>query len=387
MTEPNTIGLARMHVEFGERRDFLPSLVAILEKQGAQVFLEHGYGSAMGFSKDDYQKVAPNTKFVSHEEVYKKQIVLVLRCPSNDKLKMLQPGACLTSMLHYPTRPKRVELLQSLQINAISLDTIKTGSGQRLIENLRSVAWNGLEAGFHALQRNYPEPGLDGLHRDPIYVTILGAGAVGIHAVQAASRYGDIELWQKMAMSGIPGVQVTAIEYDSTRHEKVMQELLSRTDILVDATQRLDTSQPVIPNNWVGWMPANAIIVDLAVDPYLLDNTPPVVRGIEGIPQGNLDQYIFQPDDPKWDETVPESIPSRHRRTTVTCYSWPGVHPKACMRHYGKQLEPLMIRLLRTNYQFLSLKGDYFERALYRGTLKAWLSGENYPSEKGQTQE
>jgi alanine dehydrogenase len=376
MTKKITIGLARMHVEFGERRDFLPPLVAEMEKRGAQVFPEYDYGSGMGLTERDYLEFAPNAKFVSHEETYQKDIVLVLRCPSNDDIKLLQPGACLISMLHYPTRPQRVELLKSLKINAISLDSIKNGSGQRLIENLRSVAWNGLEAGFHALQSNYPDPGLDGLQRNPIYVTILGAGAVGMHAVQAASRYGDIELWKKMAKRGIPGVQVTAVEYDSTGHKKVMQELLSRTDILVDATQRPDSSQPVIPNSWVIWLPAHAVIVDLSVDPYLLDDNPPVVRGIEGIPQGNLNQYMFQPDDPKWDDLVPESIPSRHRRTTVTCYSWPGVHPKACMRHYGKQLEPLMIRLLRKNYENLSLDGDYFERALYRGTLKAWLKGE-----------
>ena len=42
MTEAITIGLARMHVEFGERRDFLPTLVADLEKRGAQVFLGRG---------------------------------------------------------------------------------------------------------------------------------------------------------------------------------------------------------------------------------------------------------------------------------------------------------------------------------------------------------
>ena len=152
-----------------------------------------------------------------------------------------------------------------------------------------------------------------------------------------------------------------------------MQELLSRTDILVEATQRPDPNQPVVPNDWVGWMPEHGVIVDLSVDPYLLDDNPPVVRGIEGIPQGNLDQYIFQPDDPKWDDLVPKSIPSRHRRTTVSCYSWPGVHPKACIRHYGKQLTPLVSCLLKKGYDNLSLEGGQFERALQRGTLKAWL--------------
>ena len=56
MTESITIGLARMHMEAGERRAFLPSFVADLEKRGAQVFLEHGYGSGMKFAEADYLK-------------------------------------------------------------------------------------------------------------------------------------------------------------------------------------------------------------------------------------------------------------------------------------------------------------------------------------------
>jgi hypothetical protein len=46
------------------------------------------------------------------------------------------------------------------------------------------------------------------------------------------------------------------------------------------------------------------------------------------------------------------------------------------MRHYARQLEPLMYHLSRKGYDSISINGDYFERALYRGTLKAWLKGE-----------
>ena len=89
------------------------------------------------------------------------------------------------------------------------------------------------------------------------------------------------------------------------------------TDILVDATQRHDASVPLIPNAWIGLMPAHAVICDLVVDPYLPDNHPPVVRGIEGIPQGNLDQWEFAPDDPAWDR-LPPGVPTDHRRVVVS---------------------------------------------------------------------
>ncbi len=374
MTETITIGLARMHVEFGERRDFLPTLAADMEKRGAQVFLEHGYGSGMGYTEADYQKVAPNARFVSHEEVYQKQIVLVLRCPSNEDLKLMQPGACLISMLHYPTRPQRVAFLKSLGVEAVSLDSLKDETGRRLLENLRAVAWNGLEVGFQILHRTYPSPGLEGNERGAIQATIIGVGAVGMHAVQAASRYGDVKFWQTMAERGVPGVQVTAVDYDLTGREEVMKEILARTDILVDATQRPDPSKIVIPNEWIGLMPKHAVLVDLSVDPYDCSGNPLEVKGVEGMPQGNLDQYVFMPNDSVYDR-IPDCVSTKHRRHAVSCYSWPGIHPKGCMSLYGEQIRPIMRTLIdHDGAQNFNAHGRYFERAIKRALLSNWES-------------
>jgi alanine dehydrogenase len=376
MTEILTIGLPRMHVEFGERRDFLPTFVADLEKRGAHVFLEYGYGSGMGFTEGDYEKVAPIARFVSHEEVYQRNIVLVLRCPSNDDLKLMQPGACLISMLHYPTRPQRVELLRSLGIEAVSLDALKDETGRRLIENLRSVAWNGLEVGFQILHRTYPSPGLGSRDRGPINATVLGVGAVGMHAVQAASRYGDMKLWQTLAERGVLGVQVTAIDYDLTGQEELMKQILARSDILVDATQRPDPSKIVIPNDWVGILPEHAVLVDLSVDPYNCSINPPEVKGIEGMPQGNLDQYVFMPNDSVY-ERIPDCVSTKHRRHAVSCYSWPGIHPKSCMTLYGEQIRPIMRTIIdRNGVQNINPQGRYFERAIGRALLSNWESSE-----------
>ena len=153
-----------------------------------------------------------------------------------------------------------------------------------------------------------------------------------------------------------------------------MRQLFESTDILVDATARREPSQPVVPNAWLGWLPQHAVIADLAVDPYLPQDNPPVVRGVEGIPQGNLDQYVFAPEDPRWSARIPEGIPTMQRRSVVSCYSWPGIHPEACMQHYARQLRPFMEVLFEKGYEGLSLQGGYFERALYRGTLGHFLN-------------
>lgn len=364
------IGFPRMKKEPGEKRVFLPEFIDFLANRGARIYLEEGYGSRSGFTLEDYGAARLDIHRCNREEAYQQDIVMVLRSPNEQEMRLMKAGTVLISMLHYPTRPKRLALLKELGIKAISLDSIVNDANIRLVEDMKSVAWNGLEAAFDLLEKRWPN--LDRGDGKPTDVLILGTGMVGKHAVDAATKLGNIERNNDHIESGGPGAIARVIGRNVASNAQTMEELLKQADILVDSTQRRDASLPVIPNEWIRFLPEHSIVVDLSVDPYTLDTDPPVVRGVEGIPQGSLDQYVFHPDDPNWEKTVPPSIPSSHRRTTVTCYSWPGIHPEASMRHYGQQLEPLMEVLLAKGYDQLSKDGDYFERALYRASLQDW---------------
>jgi alanine dehydrogenase len=378
MDTPKTIGFPRMMKEPSETRVFLPDFVQILARMGLEVFIEEGYGSRGGFSFDDYRQGSLAVHECSRPDAFQRDLVLVLRSPKREAFSLLPPGCCLISMLHLPTRPSRVERLRKAGVRAISLDGIADDNNLRLVENMKAVAWNGLEAAFDWLGERWP--GLRHPDQRPFRVLILGAGMVGKHAVEAATKFGNVERSLALLEQGAPGVLVTTVGRNISGDSAVMERLLRDSDILVDATQRRDASRPLVPNAWLAWMPDHAVIVDLSVDPYTLDTHPPVVRGVEGIPQGNLDQYVFPAEDPRWDLTVPPQVPSANRRTTVSCYSWPGIHPEACMRHYAQQLEPLMEALVAKGYEGLSLEGGYFERALFRGTLKYWLQHSQYPA-------
>jgi alanine dehydrogenase len=99
------------------------------------------------------------------------------------------------------------------------------------------------------------------------------------------------------------------------------------------------------------------------------------VRSIEGIPQGDLDKLFFLPGDSDWSATIPAEIPTAARRPTVSCYSWPGVHPQECMEVYGKQLLPLLECLVkRGGPAGLSAGGSHLERALVRASLSTWAA-------------
>jgi alanine dehydrogenase len=256
-------------------------------------------------------------------------------------------------------------------LQAVSLDSIADDQGRRLVENCRAVAWNGLGAAFDALARTYPP--LAGPRSAPLRVTIMGAGAIGKHAVEAATKYGSVLRDDTYGRLGVPGVEVVTVGRNLSGDAAYMTERLRQTDVLVDATQRGDTSRPLVPNSWIGGMPEHAVICDLVVDPYLLEADPPTMRGIEGIPQGNLDRFVFDPGDPDWDATVPAQVRSDERRTVVSCYSWPGVHPDECMELYGIQLDPLLHTLVaRGGIGGIRADGDFHERALHRASLRPW---------------
>ena len=375
-----TIGLPRMHKEPGERRDFLPPLVGLLTSLGAEVYVETGIGSAMGYSDVDYTALSPDVHVTDEDTTYHQDMVVTLRAPEG-RYERLRRGAILVSMLHFPTRPARVQMLQDLGIDAIALDMIAGDDGRRLVENLRSVAWNGVASAFAALERQWPDLLLP--ERDPVRVTIMGAGQIGKHAVEFATKYGDDARNEAFMRMGLPGVEVVTTGRNLTRDAAYLRRRLAITDILVDATQRHDSSIPLIPNAWIGLMPKHAVICDLVVDPYLLDVQPTVVRGVEGIPQGTLDQWEFAPDDPAWD-ALPEGIPTAERRTVVSCYSWPGVRPEPCMHVYGSQLAPLFDTLLRAGgMDGIGPGGSFHARALWRGSLRAWLAGESIRPDAG----
>lgn len=364
-----------MREEPGEKRVFLPDFTHKLTEIGFEVFIEEGYGNSLDFYFDNYKNKNPSIHPLEREEVFKQDYVLILRSPHDSEFALLGNNSCLISMLHYPTRPLRQKIMGENNIQAISLDGIVDDFNVRLVENMKSVAWNGLEAAYTQFEKYIPN--LIREDGSPWKVLVLGTGMVGKQAMEAASKLGKKERNYEHIRLGGPGAVVTTVGRNITHNKSQMIELLAESDIVIDATQRYDPSKPIIPNEWIAYLPEHAIIVDLSADPYTLDSNPPVVKGIEGIPHGNLDQVIFEKDGPNWGKTIPQSIPTVNKRKTVSCYSWPGIHPESCMRHYGQQLLPLMQVLNKKNYHTLSPDGLYFERALFRARLDSYLKKTN----------
>jgi len=361
-----TIGFPRMHKEEGEKRDFTPSLFESLSAfKGVRIFLEKNYGSAMGFTEADYMAAHSGIEFVAHKEVYIKDLVIVLRAPIGEELDLMEPGAVLISMLHYDTRLVRNDYLKKLEIKSFSMDSVTDDEGVRMVVNYFGTSMGGARVAYEELKKRNPERVFK--NDQPVQVSIVGFGAVGLNAAKAFKNLSNEDMRQHH--DDYAGLCVNLLTRSITTNEAHLNSVLKNTDIFVDASWRHDTSKSILKNHEIAELPEHAILLDITADPYDLDTSPPQVKGIEGIPTGTLDNYVIETNDLVYD-TIPDFINTKERRVVVSCDAWPGVNPVVSMETYGKQLFPFIKLLLDKGPDTLEIESDNrHERALVRASL------------------
>lgn len=365
-----SIGFPRMHKEESEKRDFLPLLFKRLGTfQDVDIFLEKEYGKGMGFKEEDYLKENPNLKFIEHEQIYKKDMIVVLRAPEEEEIKSMKQGAILVSMLHYETRALRNKLLVGKGIQCFSMDSMMDDYNNRMLVNFRGTSRTGVKVAFEELKKRMPN--FYSPTRRPIYATVIGMGPVGLNAARALEEFSDKEFFYNL--KELPGLIVRMFPRSITKNKNLLRKLMKDTDLLIDATKRPDPSEIIISNDLIGDLPEHAIILDLAADPYNEKINPIQVKGIEGIPTGTLDKIVIEKDDELYD-TVPKQLDSSNRRVVVSCNAWPGVDPIDCMGIYGEQIYGFLKILIEKGVDNLRLESDdLHERALVRASLDYFL--------------
>jgi alanine dehydrogenase len=311
-----SLGMPRMHKEAGEKRDFLPDFIEKLSKYDIEVVLEYDYGQAMGIDPAAYIKANPKARFGPIPEVFRQDMVMVLRFPGISELQLMKPGSILVSMVHYEMRPDRIESLTKRGIIPLSLDAIFDDFCRRMVENMAGTSWNGMETAFRTLFNKVPDFAC--IAKPYINVTIIGMGAVGMHAARAASKYGSIDFFRSPGRQNLPGVLVQFAGRTITRDPLSLEAVIKTSDMLVDASKRKDPTVPIIKNDLLGLLPEHAIILDLTADPYNFDVSPYQLKGIEGIPTGSLDEYVFDTNHAVYSH-LSKYVDTTHRRIVVSC--------------------------------------------------------------------
>lgn len=367
-----SIGFPKMHKEESEKRDFLPEFFKNLKDYDVNIFLEEGYGERLGYTSENYLQCNNTIKFVSIDNIYKKDLIVVLRCPEPEEINIMKEDSTLISMLHYETRETRNKLLMERKINCFSMDSLTNDENERILVNYRGTSRAGSRIAFEELKKRTNN--LENIKNKVINVTIIGLGAVAANSAKAFEELGDKEF---LSDDNERGIIIHMLPRTITKNYESLKNIIERTDILVDASKRPDPSKIIVSNELVKTLPQHAIILDLTADPYNDKIKPMQVKGIEGIPTGTLDKFVIETDDDLYD-TIPKSINSINRRVVVSCNAWPGIDAKDCMGLYGRQLMPFIDVILSKDIQNLDINSkNMYERSLKRASLYYYLKNKN----------
>lgn len=368
MRSIKSMGFPKMHKEENEKRDFLPTFFGSLKDYRVDIFLEEGYGERLGYTSEDYLQCNGNIKFESHENIFKKDLVIVLRCPEAEEIRLINEASVLISMLHYETRETRNALLKERKISCFSMDAMVNDENERILVNYRGTSRAGSRIAFEELKKRTDN--FENINDKIIHVSIIGVGAVAANSARAFEEFGDREF---LSGESGRGIVIHMLPRTITQNYKNLKSIIEKTDILVDASKRPDPTRIIVSNELVGHLPEYAVILDLSADPYNDKTEPAQVKGIEGIPTGTLDKFVIETDDIMYDNIL-KSISAVNRRVVVSCNAWPGVDAKECMELYGRQLMPFIEVILSKNIEDLDINSrNMYERSLVRASLDYYM--------------
>ena len=268
------IGIPREITYQENRVPLSPMAVQLLVDQGHSIQLESGCGEKANFTDLDYSS-AGGEILVDKESIFKNDIILKVAPPTDDEIGYMKPNQILISALQMVrTKESMVKQLISKNITAIGYELIRDDEGALPIMRCMSeIAGRSSVLIAAEYLSNFNEGkgelfgGIPGVQ--PTKVVIIGAGAVGEYAAQAAIGLGasvklfDNNINKLRRIEKNLGSRISS----STIIPKTLAKAISECDVAIGALRSpLGYSPCVVTEEMVTQMRDQAIIIDVSID-------------------------------------------------------------------------------------------------------------------------
>lgn len=263
---------------------------------GLQVVLPDTYGVSAGFSNDEYisagASIGKNSSVVKNADIY-----LCVKPSFDDNIahyeEVLHAGSRLIGMLSPFANKTHIDTLRKSSVILHALELIPRITRAQSMDVLSSQAnisgYRAMIEGICAYSRIIPLMMTAAGTVRPAKVLIIGAGVAGLQAIATAKRLGavvsafDVRAAAKEQVESLGAAFVSvgndengetttgyakemSEEYKKRQAEK-LQEVLSKTDIVVTTAQIPGKAAPLlITNEMVKQMPNGSVIVDMSTE-------------------------------------------------------------------------------------------------------------------------
>ena len=241
---------------------------------GHEVLIQSGAGEGAGFSDEDYAAAGARIVEMAKEIYDGADMVVKVKEPQKDELKMLREGQILFAYLHLAPDPDQTRALLASGCTAIAYETVtdKNG-GLPLLAPMSEVAGRlAPQTGSWALQKANGGSGvlLGGVPGvRPGSVVILGGGVVGAAAARVAVGMGANVTVLDRSLPRLSYLDDMFMGRLVTQYsdKAAVEALLPTADLVVGAVLVAGAAAPkLVSREQLGLMKPGSVLVDVAID-------------------------------------------------------------------------------------------------------------------------
>ncbi|WP_018605133.1 alanine dehydrogenase [Uliginosibacterium gangwonense] len=251
-----------------------PASVRELVSQGHTVLVEHGAGSGIGASDEEYRAAGATVLPTAKEVFAQSEMIVKVKEPQAAERAMLRPGQLLFTYLHLAPDPEQAKELLASGATCIAYETVTAADGSLpLLAPMSEVAGRmSIQAGAHCLEkaaggRGVLLSGVPGV--EPGKVVILGGGIVGSNAALVAAGMGaDVTVLDRS-----PAVLRRLAAQFGTRVKTVhankdsVEAAVCQADLVIGAVLIPGAAAPkLVTRAMLPKMKPGSVIVDVAID-------------------------------------------------------------------------------------------------------------------------
>ncbi|CAA0105845.1 NAD(P) transhydrogenase subunit alpha part 1 [BD1-7 clade bacterium] len=275
------------------RISVIPASVDRLVKAGAEVIVESGLGQPVGWPDAAYQEVGATISQDRQKMLSEADVVMRLRKPELDEVKLLKAGAVQISFLDPFNEAVLVDAYVEQKVTAISVEMIPRTTRAQKMDALSSQAslagYAMVILAAERLNRILPMMMTPAGTISPARVFVIGAGVAGLQAIATAKRLGarvdafDTRPVVKEQVESLGGkfVEIDLGETGQTAggyakaltpeqlelQKEGQKKVMAQADIVITTAQLFGRPAPqVVSRDMLSVMKPGSVVVDLAVE-------------------------------------------------------------------------------------------------------------------------
>jgi len=267
------VGILREIGQHEGRVALTPSGVAVLVKNGIQVFVEEGAGEDSQFGNIEYERAGAVILPTSEKVMQKAELILKIQPLKPIEYELLTEKHLLFSFSDYSSKTKRIKAFKETRATFLSAELFQDDQGKYpILMGMSEVAGKMVISQASQLL-TIDEGGKGKLLQGtsvtkPANITIVGAGQVGrTAAIEACQSGANITLLTfktgKLNEFIKEHPKITVETYSN----EVLKELLPKTDVLIVAVFSLHTRFDIsITKEMISLMEKGSVLIDVSVE-------------------------------------------------------------------------------------------------------------------------